>query len=144
MTSSERLTDGRPVVVDANVVVYMLLAGERSSEARWLHEVHPDWVCPSILRHELLNVWATYHRRGGISREDCRALVEAGVALLPGREIEVDPLMAVGVAMDLEISAYDAQYVAAALALSGVLVTEDQRLLSRAPDVTRSLAQYGG
>ena len=45
-------------------------------------------------------------------------------------------------AMDLDISAYDAQYVAAALALQGILVTEDRLVLARAPAVARSLADY--
>ena len=46
--------------------------------------------------------------------------------------------------MDLEIGACDAECVAAALALRGILVTEDGLVLSRAPAVARSLAQHGG
>lgn len=43
---------------------------------------------------------------------------------------------------DLDLSAYDAQYVAAALALGGVLVTEDRGVLARAPSVARSLVDF--
>jgi predicted nucleic acid-binding protein len=64
------------------------------------------------------------------------------MALLSGREVEVDPEAIVGVAMDLDLSAYDAQYVAVALALQGVLVTEDRTVLARAPAVARSLEGY--
>ncbi|MHB0981592.1 MAG: hypothetical protein ACYC5Q_16250 [Thermoleophilia bacterium] len=56
--------------------------------------------------------------------------------------MDVDPGVAVGVAMDLDLSAYDAQYVAAALALGGVLLTEDRGLLARAPSVARSLVDF--
>jgi predicted nucleic acid-binding protein len=128
-----------PCVVDANVVVYMLLDGEKSSAARRLHDVYPDWVCPGILRHEFLNVCVTYWRAGGLSQQECLALVAAGLELLHGREVEVDPCVVVDVAMDLNLSAYDAQYVAVALALQGVLVTEDRTVLARAPGVARSL-----
>lgn len=131
-----------PLVVDANVFVYMLLDGEKSPAARHLHELHPDWVCPTILRHELMNVCATYRRAGGFSREECLALVGTGMALLSGREVDIAPEAVVGVAMDLDLSAYDAQYVAVALALGSVLVTEDRTVLARAPAVARSLEGY--
>jgi predicted nucleic acid-binding protein len=131
-----------PLVVDANVFVYMLLDGEKSSAARHLHELHPDWVCPSILRHEFMNVCATYRRAGGFSREECLALVGTGMALLSGREVDVAPEAIVGVAIDLDLSAYDAQYVAVALALGSVLVTEDRTVLARALVVARSLEGY--
>lgn len=108
------------------------------------HELRPDWVCPTILRHEFMNVCATYHRAGGFSREECLTLLGTGVVLLAGREVDVDPGTALGVAMDLDLSAYDAQYVAAARALKGVLVTEDRLVLARAPDVARSLTDYVG
>jgi predicted nucleic acid-binding protein len=131
-----------PLVVDANVLVYMLLDGEKSPAARRLHEMRPDWVCPTILRHEFMNMCATYQRAAGFSREECLALLRTGVALLSGREVDVDPEAVVGVAMDLDLSAYDAQYVAAALALKGLLVTEDRAILARAPAVARSLEGY--
>lgn len=129
------------MVVDANVVVYMLLEGDKSAEARLLHQTYPDWVCPTILRHEVMNVWTTYGRAGGISREGCLALTGACMTLLEGREVDVDPATTVQVAMDLGMSAYDAEYVAVALALEGVLVTEDCDVLGKARSVARSLAE---
>jgi predicted nucleic acid-binding protein len=89
-----------------------------------------------------MNVCATYQRAGGLSREECLALLGTGVALLSGREVDIDPGTAVGIAMGLDLSAYDAQYVAVALALKGVLVTEDRLVLARAPAVARALADY--
>ena len=131
-----------PLVVDANVLVYMLIDGEKSPAARRLHELRPDWVCPTILRHEFMNVCATYQRAGGFSREECLALVETGVGLLSGREVGADPGAVVPVALDLDLSAYDAQYVAVAVALRGVLVTEDRKVLVQAPAVARSLEDW--
>ena len=130
------------LIVDANVVVYMLLDGPKSPAARRLHERCPDWVCPTILRHEFMNVCVTYQRMGGLSREECLALMGMGMALLSGREVDVDPETVIGVALDLDLSAYDAQYVAAALILGGVLLTEDRTVLARAPAVARSLEGY--
>ena len=87
---------------------------------------------------------ATYQRAAGFSREECLALLRTGVALLSGREVCVDPGAVVGVAMNHDLSAYDAQYVAAALALQGLLVTEDRLVLARAPAVARSLEDWDG
>lgn len=123
-------------------MVYMLLEGERSPAARRLHEMRPDWVCPTILPHEFMNVCATYQGAGGFSRGECLALLRTGLALLSGREVHIDPEAAVGVAMDLDLSAHDAEYVALALAVQGVLVTEDRLVLARAPAVARSLADF--
>jgi predicted nucleic acid-binding protein len=64
------------------------------------------------------------------------------MALISGREVCVDSRAVVGVAIDLDLSTYDAQYVAAALALKSVLVTEDRRALARAPAVARSLEDW--
>ena len=97
--------DVSPLVVDANILVYMLLDGEKSPAARRLHELRPDWMCPTILRHEFMNVCATYYRAGGFSRDECLALLKAGVALLSGREVCIDPEDAVGIAIDLDLSA---------------------------------------
>jgi predicted nucleic acid-binding protein len=134
--------DVSPLVVDANILVYMLLDGEKSPAARRLHELHPDWVCPTILRHEFMNICVTYQRAGGFSREECLALLQTGMALISGREVDIDPGAAVGIAIDLDLSAYDAQYVAAALALKSLLVTEDRLVLARAPAVARSLEDW--
>jgi predicted nucleic acid-binding protein len=134
--------EGRPIVIDANVLVYMLLEGEKSDAARRLHDSRPDWLCPSILRHEFMNVCATYQRAGGLSREECLIILAEGVALLHRRELEVDPYTVLGAAIDFGLSAYDAQYVAAAVELEGVLVTEDRVVLTRVPSVARSLDDY--
>ena len=131
-----------PLVVDANVVIYMLLDGEKTAAARRLHELRPDWVCPAILRHEFMNVCVTYQRAGGLTRDECLVLLKTGLALLSNREVDVDPGFTVRVAMELDLSAYDAQYVAAAIALEGVLVTEDRGVLARAPSVARSLVDF--
>jgi predicted nucleic acid-binding protein len=132
----------RALVLDANVLVYLLLDGEKSAEARRLHQLRPDWVVPSLLRHEFMNVCVTYHRAGGFSRETCLALLAEGVALVEGREVTAPPADVVATAIDLDLSAYDAAYVAAAASLGCVLVTEDRRVLARAPGLAMRLEDY--
>ena len=96
----------------------------------------------AFLRHEFMNVCTTYHRAGGFSREACLALLAEGVVLLEGREVTAEPADVVTAAIDLNLSAYDAAYVSAAISLGGVLVTEDRKVLARAPGVAISLKDY--
>jgi hypothetical protein len=56
-----------------------------------------------------MNVCVTYQRAGGFSREECLTLLKTGMALISGREVDNDPGAAVAVAMDLDLSAFDAQ-----------------------------------
>lgn len=131
-----------PLVLDANVVTYMVLDGEMSAGARRLHEVRPDWLAPALLRHEFTNVCVTYQRAGGLSREECLEVLRAGMDLLARRERTVDPRLVVATALDAGLSAYDAEYVACALSLGGSLVTEDRSLLARAGGVAVSVEDY--
>jgi len=120
----------------------MLLDGEKSADARRLHQLRPDWVVPTLLRHEFMNLCVTYHQAGGFSREACLALLAEGAALVEGREVTAEPADVVATAIDLNLSAYDAAYVAAAASLRGVLVTEDRKVLARVPGVAMSLQNY--
>jgi len=57
-------------------------------------------------------------------------------------ELEPDGEHVLKIAMEREISAYDAQFVAAAVELGVPLVTADKRILSRCPDLAVSLSDF--
>lgn len=132
------------IVVDANVVAYAFLEGDKTPLARALKERDPDWRVPRVWREEFANVLAVQVQAGRLKREQARGLLVAALdVLLPG-ESETDPGAAFELAMAKGISAYDAQYLALADTLGARLVTEDGALRRAAPARTASLAQAAG
>jgi predicted nucleic acid-binding protein len=129
------------IVVDANVVAFAFIAGEKTELARALKERDPDWRLPRIWREELASVLATQVRAGRLKRDAALGVYdEALTALLVG-ETEADPLLALELATDLGISAYDAQYLALARQLGVSCVSEDGHLRRADPSRVLTLAE---
>lgn len=130
------------IVVDVNIIAYLLIQGEHTHQARALRRHDADWRVPVLWRHEYLNILATYARHGGISPRVAGTLWWQASTLLEGCGLEPDMPASLALAIERKISAYDAQYAALAHALGTVCVTQDRRLLEAAPEVTRSIDQF--
>jgi predicted nucleic acid-binding protein len=127
------------IVVDANVVAYYVIEGEKTALARELMRREPDWRLPQLWRHEYLNVLATYTRQGGATLDQTRVLWRRAVELFGAREHATDAEAALSLAVQAPVSAYDGQYLALAQQLGTVLVTEDRRLLKAFPAIARTM-----
>lgn len=78
------------IVVDANVVAYLVIEGERTPLAQAVWDLDPDWRLPPMWRHEILNTLATYARAGGADLEDVERIWYAVHQRFSGNEHEVD------------------------------------------------------
>lgn len=130
------------IAVDTNVVAYALIQGAQTALARRVWDLDPVWRLPDLWRHEYLNVLATYARRGGASLRMVTQLWIQAVQLLAGSTQPVDMPLALQLAIENKISAYDAQFVALARSLGVALVTEDQHLLQAFPQETLSMRDF--
>jgi predicted nucleic acid-binding protein len=128
------------IVVDANIVVYLLTMSDRTEDARRLWSTDGDWRAPRLLVYELANVFARLVRAGALSLEDGMAGLEAGARLVAVTEQEPSPSRILEIASKLDLSAYDATYLALAERLGVPMFTEDARLLRAAPAIARSPA----
>lgn len=130
------------VLVDTNVLAYLMLEGDRTSAAQELFERDADWRSEAFIMVEFSNVLTTYVRTKVLSRDQ-------GLKLLAGAEKLVPVLTSVRNARALEvatqfgISAYDARFVALAIQMKVKLVTEDAKLRAAVPSWTVSLAGAG-
>lgn len=127
------------IVVDTNIIAYLLIEGDRTDRVRSLWRDEPDWRVPPLWRHEFLNVLATFAKRGGADLADTTQLWGRAVDTIGSCEIEVDMSAALEVAVTTQISAYDAQFITLARRLSVPLVTEDKKLRKTFPDLTMPL-----
>jgi len=130
------------VIVDANVLAYFLVDGEKTGPARLLRAVDPDWQAPALVFYEAANVLAQMAREGGISLEAAQAGFATALKLVTPVRSRFPGGRAMEIAVKLRLSAYDACYLATAELLGAPLATEDGRLLRLAPEIARAPASW--
>jgi predicted nucleic acid-binding protein len=129
------------IVVDTNVVAYLLLEGPQTEKAEALLLHDPDWAAPVLWRSELRNVLSGFMRRGQLERKQVLRLQGQAESLLQGREVPVDSADVFRLVEASDCSAYDCEFVAAALALQTRLISSDRQLLRAFPGITTPLEQ---
>lgn len=126
------------LLVDTNVLAYLLIEGDRTPSAQALYERDSDWHSEAFILTEFANVLATYVRTKALTLRE-------GLALLARAQATMSVLASAPHAHALEtaaqfgISAYDGRFVCLAKELGTKLVTEDVKLRSAAPGWTRSI-----
>ena len=129
------------IVVDTNVLAYLLLPGPKTSLAEALLLDHPQWAAPPLWRSEWRNVLTTYFRRDLLNLPAALALMQKAEAILSAHEEPVSSEQVLALASSSRCSAYDCEFVAAAQQLGVPLVTEDQMILAAFPVEARPLHQ---
>jgi predicted nucleic acid-binding protein len=127
------------IVVDTNVLAYLLLPFEHSPQADKLFKRDPDWAMPILWRSEFRNLLAGYLRRKTLTFDDTLKIQSEAEALLAGNEHEVDSRRVLELVRDSDCSAYDCEFVALAVQLGVKVVTMDKKMLKAFPQHTRVL-----
>ena len=130
------------IVVDTNVIAYLLIAGQYTPSARATLQRDPEWAAPLLWRSEFRNVLALYLRQKEMSLRHALALQAAAEDLLAGREHMVASTQVLMLAHESGRSAYDCEFIAVARQLSTTVVTSDRPLLASFPADTISLTAF--
>lgn len=117
-------------VVDASVVIKWFVEEPGSAEARALLGRGDVLLAPSLLLVEVANVAWKLHRRGAITEEHARLLVDAIPRVLSHVVSTEDVGAALQIALQLGHPVYDAVYIALAEVEGALLVSDDRRLLA--------------
>jgi predicted nucleic acid-binding protein len=131
------------IVVDTNVIAYLLLPGVHTEAARAVIATDSEWAAPLLWRSEFRNVLATYLRQRHLTVAEALELQTAGEDLLTGREYSIDSEAVLKLAASSRRSAYDCEFVALAHALGVPLVTSDQQVLTSFPETAIALTSFG-
>lgn len=131
------------IVVDTNVLAYLLLPGDQTEAARRTLARDPTWAAPALWRSELRNVLALYLRQQHLTLADAVAVQTEAEALLAGREFAVASEQVLALADHSGRSAYDCEFVAVAQTLGVPLVTSDRQILGSFPAIAIALREYG-
>ncbi len=130
------------IVVDTNIIAYTLIDGDFTAAARQLYAQDPVWRLPPLWRHEFLNILTISATQGICSPDDANQLWNKAINLFTRCELPVDMTAALSIAIDQEISGYDAQFIALAHALKVPLITQDRKLLKKFPEITYSIENF--
>jgi predicted nucleic acid-binding protein len=131
------------IVVDTNVLVYLLLPGEHTEQAERILRRDPVWAAPLLWRSEFRNVLAVYMRQGRLSLDQALQLMDNAELLLQGREYTVSSVRVLSLVAGTRCSAYDGEFVALAQDLGLSLVTSDARLLAEFPATAIAMGMFG-
>jgi predicted nucleic acid-binding protein len=126
------------VIVDTNILAYLMIEGDRTAAARQLRSRDPDWRSEAFIMVELSNLLATYIRTRVLARDRALRLLAEAHSVVPVL-VTVPHSRALEAAAEFGISAYDGRFIALAMQSRQRLVTEDSRLLAASPRWTVSL-----
>ena len=130
------------IVVDTNVIHYCWVRGQNTDVAQAVRQKDPEWHVPILWRSELRNVLTAYLRRKLLTRPQIvNILNTADRALLEYQHMIPDDLV-LDIVATTALTAYDAEFVALATALSARLVTADKAVLRAFPDRAMAMEAF--
>ena len=130
------------IVVDTNIIHYCWVRGVHTDVAQAVRRRDPDWHAPILWRSELRNVLTAYLRRESLSREQIVEILDAADQALAGSEHVIADQLVLDVVEGSMLTAYDAEFVALASALSVPLVTADKTVLKAFPDRAMTMEAF--
>ena len=128
------------IVVDVNVLAYLLIPGKYTNSAEQVLEADSYWVAPRLWRSEFRNVLSTYVRSNLLELADAVLLFQRAKDLIGTEEYEVETSDVLRLSKQSKCSAYDCEYIALAEFLDLKLVTADAKLSKAFPQRTRLLS----
>lgn len=128
------------IVVDTNVLAYLLIPGKYTESAERLLVDEPDWAAPRLWRSELRNVLAMYVRQKLMEVTDAVALHQRAAALIGTDEYDVETMDVLRLSKDSGCSAYDCEFIALADFLGIPLLSTDKKLAKAFPARARLLS----
>ena len=128
------------IVVDTNVLAYLLLPYDHSALADALFKRDSEWTAPILWRSEFRNLLSGYLRRKALTFDEVLKVQKEAEALLAGNEHEVDSRRVLEFVCDSNCSAYDCEFVVLAERLGVKVITMDKKLLAAFPQYTAPLS----
>src|SRR4029434_9367465 len=129
------------LIIDTNVLAYLLIHGDHTAAAQRLRARDPDWRSEAFLLVEFTNILASSIATKRMTLSLARDFLAKAVDLFDGKLGRVPHAAVLAIAARHRVSAYDARFLALADQLGGRLVTEDTRLRAAAPALTQSLVE---
>lgn len=129
------------LIVDTNVVAYLLIEGDYTAAARSLHRRDDDWRSEAFIMVEFTNVLTASIAARRMNSVLAQQFLAAATSFLHGKLTSIPRDSVLSLAVQYRVTAYDARFLALAQQLDTPLGTEDAKLHAAAPKLTQSLAE---
>jgi predicted nucleic acid-binding protein len=129
------------LLVDTNVVTYLLIEGDHTEAAQELRTRDCDWRSEAFLLVEFTNVLVSSIARKRMTLSMAEDFLAKVFSLFDGKLGRIPHASVLAIAARHRVSAYDARFLSLADQLGSRLITEDARLRAAAPALTQSLAE---
>jgi predicted nucleic acid-binding protein len=130
------------IVVDTNIIAFLVIPGERTTQAEQALTKDPLWFAPLLWRSELCNALALYVRKNILALNTAQEAYQHAAILMETREIPVPHSRVLELASSSGLSAYDCEFLVVAQEMNSQLLTEDSGILKQFPDVATSLRDF--
>jgi predicted nucleic acid-binding protein len=132
------------IVVDSNIIAARNLTTVLTSKAEQVEQKDPIWIVPVLWRYEFQNILAKAIRTRQITSEQALDVWERVSGLLIDNESEPSPSAVLNLGSRYGITAYDGQFIALAMEMHILCVTEDRELHGKFPGIALSIDGFLG
>src|SRR3972149_8475106 len=130
------------IVVDSNIVTARNLTSSLTSKAEQVEQKDPVWIVPILWRYEFQNILATAIKAKQIKPEQALDIWEKVSKILIENECEPSVSKVIDLVARYGITAYDGQFIAVALEMGILCVTEDRELQEKFPGIAISMDEF--
>jgi predicted nucleic acid-binding protein len=130
------------IVVDSNIIAARNLTSVLTSKAEQVEKKDPVWVVPVLWRYEFQNILATAIKARQIMPEDALDVWQRVSDILVENESEPSPAKVIDLVAKYGITAYDGQFIALAMEMGILCVTEDGELQNKFPRLAVSMGDF--
>jgi predicted nucleic acid-binding protein len=130
------------IVVDSNIIAARNLTTSLTSKAKQVEKKDPVWIVPVLWRYEFQNILASAIKTKQIMPEQALDIWQKVSRALLENECEASPAKVIDLVAQYGISAYDGQFIAVALEMGALCVTEDQELQRKFPGTSVSMDEF--
>ena len=130
------------IVVDTNIISYLLLPTSYTDSVERLYEIEPDWSAPILWKSEFRNVMALYLRKKIITLEQAMQLQDTAESIIIQNEYDISSSQVLALIDKSDCSAYDCEFIALANHFDTKLVTQDKKILREFPSTAISVSDF--
>lgn len=128
------------IVIDTCVVFHLFNDTILNKKVQQLVSENPQVILPPIWQEEYANILVKFNRKDTLPHHKILESYSNVVDQLAPHEIPTNKKEALRIALEYNISSYDAQFVELAMRHSLWLVTEDYEILKKVKNLTKSAA----
>ncbi|OGO34822.1 MAG: hypothetical protein A2Z16_12215 [Chloroflexi bacterium RBG_16_54_18] len=130
------------IVADTNLIVHLLLTGERTHIAQLILMKDSDWAAPLLWRSEFCNVLTNYLKRELLDLHHIKGRMFEAINFMVDREFESNFNTVLELTNKSTCTAYDCEFVSLAYELGCPLVTIDGQIREQFPEIALSPERY--